>query len=66
MVINFDTMKLLMLLTPFVVFVIYNRTKYLINAIKSKNKDSIKFELLLFIIVLVVGISLIKYSFSRI
>jgi len=56
----------LKILIPFVLFFIYRRTVHLINALKSKNKDSIKFEVFLFNIVFLTGSLLIYFAISRI
>jgi uncharacterized membrane protein len=64
-VVNFIIMSLKILI-PFVALFIYKRTVNLIKAIRSKKKDLIKFELVLFFSVLIASILLISYSVSRI
>lgn len=56
----------LKILIPFILFFVFKRTVRLVNAIKNKNNDSIKFEIFLFAIVFITSLMLIYFASSKV
>lgn len=52
-------MKLLLVLTPLILYLLYKRTMSLIKAMKSTNKTLLKVELLLFFLTLMLSAFLV-------